>query len=280
MSTAGVYAEVIGDPIAQSKSPLIHGFWLERLGIDGDYRASRIMTGGLPDFFARRRSDASWRGCNVTIPHKQAVPGFCDEIDEIASSIGAVNTIWRDPAGRLCGTNTDIEGVREAIAEADPATGHAVVLGAGGAARAAFAALGSGGWRQTRILARDATKAREAASSCGLSAQIEPFEAHTGAFARAALVINATQLGMTGQNEMPAFVLQELAQLSGDAVVFDMVYAPLETRLLSAARALALTPVDGLAMLIGQAARGFELFFGNPAPRDCDAELREKLLSL
>lgn len=278
MSRGVPHAEVIGNPIAQSKSPAIHRFWLERLGLEGDYAAQQVDGDGLAHFFAARRGDTHWRGCNVTIPHKQAVLALCDRIDETARSIGAVNTVWRAQDGALAGTNTDIEGVREAIAKADP-SGHAVVLGAGGAARAAFAALAAGGWSGTRILARSAGKARAAADASRLDASVVPFEPGSGAFANASLVVNATQLGMQGQEALPAFVLQELARASANAVVFDMVYAPLETRLLAAARALGLQPVDGLTMLIGQAARAFELFFGHPAPRECDADLRALLTS-
>lgn len=130
-----------------------------------------------------------------------------------------------------------------------------------------------------RVLARTPDKARRAAADCGLAVDVLPFAAGTGAFADATLVINATQLGMTGQQAMPGFVLEEVALLAPGALVFDMVYVPLETALLGAARAHGARTADGLLMLVGQAAVAFERFFGQPPPRQFDGELRERLLA-
>lgn len=273
------YAEVIGDPISQSKSPLIHGFWLEALGISGRYQASHVRPEDLPSFIEGRRSDPAWRGCNVTIPHKQAILPLLDEIDARAKSVGAVNTVWRDPAGIVRGTNTDVDGVAEAIAGADIAGRPVVVIGAGGAARAAFAVLAQSEASEVRVLARTIDKAVQAAGECGLSAKVLPFDGDAQAFDDAALVINATQLGMTGQSPMPSFVLDGLARAARDALVFDMVYAPLETALLATARSGALACSDGLVMLVGQAATAFERFFGAAPPREKDAALRGILLA-
>jgi shikimate dehydrogenase len=143
------YAEVIGDPIAQSKSPAIHGFWLGKLGIEADYRACHVRPEELADYLAARRADALWRGCNVTMPHKQAVMPLLDRIDPPADAIGAVNTILPLGDGQMAGTNTDAAGFLEPLA-ADLAQTHyfrmARVLGTGGAARAIIAALAGQGF--------------------------------------------------------------------------------------------------------------------------------------
>lgn len=273
------YAEVIGDPISHSKSPVIHGFWLEKLGIDAEYRRCHVRPEELADYLARRREDANWRGCNVTIPHKEAMSRLVDTRDARASAIGAVNTVTPTPGGGLTGENTDPEGVAEAVAGIDPAGRVAVVVGAGGAARAAFAFLAERRCAVVRVLARSPDKALKAALDCGLAVDVLPFKAGTAALADAALVINATQLGMAGQEAMPGFVLDGLSALAADALVFDMVYAPLDTELLRRARAQNLRTADGLVMLVGQAATAFERFFGRPPPREFDAELRALLIS-
>ncbi len=273
------YAEVIGDPIAHSKSPLIHNFWLKTLAIDAEYRARHVLPGELAGYFAQRRQDPDWRGCNVTIPHKQPTAQLVDECDAKASTIGAVNTVARMQDGRLVGTNTDVDGVEDALSGLDLAGRHAVVIGAGGAARAAFALLAGKSAASVRVLARSPEKAMRAAGECGLAAQVAPFVPGSGALEGAALVINATQLGMNGQSPMPDFVLNDLGGMAKDGLVFDMVYAPLETRLLRAARELGLNTSDGLTMLVGQAAKAFERFFGQSPPRDRDAQLRAILTS-
>ena len=271
------YAEVIGDPIAHSKSPLIHGFWLERLGITASYGKSHVRGDALAAFFGGRRADPAWRGCNVTLPHKEAVAPFLDSIDPQAAAVGAVNTIYRGPEGALVGTNTDVNGVADALAGLDLAGRVAVVLGAGGAAKAAFAHLAAQGCSEVRVLARSPEKALHSAATCGLTVSALPFIAATGAFAGAAAAINATQLGMAGQEAMPGFVLEEIATMTAKALVFDMVYVPLETELLIAADQHGHATADGLTMLIGQAAIAFEKFFGQRPPREADAELRAML---
>lgn len=273
------YAEVIGEPIAHSKSPLIHNFWLGKLGIDAEYRACHVRPGELADYFARRREDSAWHGCNVTIPHKERVAAFLDRPDAKAGAIGATNTVFRLAGGGLGGTNTDVDGVREAIAAVEASGRPVVVIGAGGAARAAFALLAGESCASVTVIARNAGKARQAAADCGLAVDVAAFAPASGAFAGAALIINATQLGMTGEQPMPDVVLDQLAETAPDALVFDMVYAPLETALLKRARASGRRTADGLQMLIGQAATAFECFFGARPPRDCDAGLRELLTS-
>jgi shikimate dehydrogenase len=271
------YAEVIGDPIAHSKSPLIHNFWLGKLGIDAEYRACHVRPGELADYFVRRREDSAWRGCNVTLPHKERVAAFLDMPDPRIGAIGAANTVFRLAGGGLGGTNTDVDGVREAIAAIPD--GRSVVIGAGGAARAAFALFAGDSRASVTVIARNAEKARHAAADCGLSVDVAAFAPASGAFAGARLVINATQLGMTGEQPMPDGILDQLAETAPDALVFDMVYAPLATALLQRARVTGRRTAVGLQMLIGQAATAFERFFGARPPRGCDAELRELLTS-
>ncbi|MFM6933636.1 MAG: shikimate dehydrogenase [Novosphingobium sp.] len=279
------YVEVIGDPITQSKSPAIHGFWLAELGIDADYRACHILAAGVEAYIAERRADPDWRGCNVTMPHKQAVMPFLDAIDPLAARIGAVNTIVRSTDSMLTGYNTDVPGFLEPL-QSRLAEVHlyrmARILGAGGAARAIIAALAGKNFTLV-VAARDPAKAR------ALLDELDPGgEHHAVDLAHFApetdfefddrkgcldLVINASPLGMTGQPPL-AF---DFSHAPPGSVVYDIVTHPLDTPLLQAARAQGLPTIDGLAMLIGQAAAAFEKFFGQPAPRAHDAELRALL---
>lgn len=265
------YAEVIGDPIVHSKSPLIHGFWLEKLGIEADYRATHVTTDELPRFVAERRNDPAWRGCNVTIPHKIAMLDLVDDPGDVRESIGAMNTIVRDAAGRLFGTNTDAAGFYAPIAELDLSGAAAVVIGAGGAARAVLFALARASIGPVTILNRSPLKGAALLAHFGLKGDALPLSA---TIPPAALLVNASALGMKGQ---PALEV-DIAPLPDDAIVYDIVYSPLETGLLRQAYARGLETIDGLEMLIGQASMAFELFFGSPAPREHDAALRELLM--
>ncbi len=273
------YAEVIGDPIAHSKSPLIHGFWLAKLGIDAEYRACHVRPEELADYFAQRRTDPDWRGCNVTIPHKEKVRPSLDGVDGKAEAVGAVNCVFRTTEGKLIGTNTDVDGVEDALAGLDLDGQEVCVIGGGGAARSAFHVLADRKCGSVFVLARDPDKAVRVANACGVSGVGVRLEPDSVAFCQSALLINATQLGMAGQPMMPGYVLSQLDELAEGATVFDMVYAPLETDLLGAARRKGIRTVDGLVMLIGQAGRAFEYFFGVAPPREHDAELRKLLTS-
>lgn len=281
------YAEVIGDPIAQSKSPLIHNFWLEKLGIDGAYRKVRVSPAELPAYFADRRTDSHWRGCNATIPHKQAVIPLLDRIDPAAERIGAVNTVVQevtDAGHGLAGYNSDGPGFLEPLRPLLAAT-HlfrmARVLGAGGAARAVVDAL-----HHEQFALVVAARRREQAEA--LIAGYDPAFNHAATLDHFAdptdfmfddrsglldLVVNTTPLGMTGQPPL----MVDFSHVPPDALVYDIVYAPLETPLLAEARRRGHPVVDGLAMLIGQAAVAFGKFFGVAAPREHDAELRKVL---
>ncbi len=264
------YAEVIGDPIAHSKSPLIHGFWLEKLGIDADYRATHVVPEGLADYIASRRDDPAWRGCNVTIPHKVAMLDLVADPGEVRESIGAMNTVVRGEAG-LFGTNTDAAGFYAPIADLDLEGAPVVVVGAGGAARAVLFALSRMGVGKVTILNRSPLKGAALLGRFGLKGEALPLTAKLPA---AKLLVNTSALGMHGQPPLDL----DLSPLPDDAMVYDIVYVPLVTPLLDAAEARGLETIDGLEMLVGQAAAAFELFFGQPAPREHDGELRELLL--
>lgn len=276
------YAEVIGDPIIQSKSPAIHGFWLDRLGIAADYRATHVTAAGLADYFAARRADPLWRGCNITMPHKQAALALLDAVDPQAMRIGAVNTVVRGSDGRLTGYNTDAPGFLEPLqAQLDQRHLYrmARIFGAGGAARAIIVALADAGFTLV-VAARDPAKARALLDE--LAPRGEHHAVDLAHFAPETdfafddreglldLVINASPLGMAGQPPLHF----DFSHAPPGSVVYDIVTHPLDTPLLVEARQRGFATVDGLAMLIGQAAVAFEKFFGVPAPRQHDAELR------
>jgi shikimate dehydrogenase len=278
------YAEVIGDPIAQSKSPAIHGFWLNQLGLEVEYRRHLVAVGDLAGYFAQRREDDDWRGCNVTMPHKQAVIAHLDRLDPLAARIGAVNTVVRE-GDELVGYNTDAGGFLEPVSRRLKHVHYfrmARVLGTGGAARAIVAALANEDF--VIVLAgRDPAKAR------AILDEIDPGgEHHAIDLAHFAdptdfafddregcldLVVNASALGMRGQPPL-AF---DWSHAPPGAIAYDIVTDPVETAFLAAARDADHRTVDGLAMLIGQAALAFERFFGAPPPREHDAELRKLL---
>ncbi|MFN2099350.1 shikimate dehydrogenase family protein [Altererythrobacter sp. MF3-039] len=286
------YAEVIGDPIAQSKSPAIHGFWLGKLGIEADYRACHVLGDGLADYLAARRADPDWCGCNVTMPHKQAVILHLYSAEEPARSIGAVNTIYPAYDRLLAGQNTDVPGFLEPL-RAELEKKHyfrmARILGTGGAARAIVTALAADGF--TLVLAgRNPDKARAMLDELAPAKESGGGEHHAVDLAHFAqptdfafddregcldLVVNASPLGMRGQPPL-AF---DWSHAPPGAIAYDIVTDPLETEFLTNARAAGHRTIDGLNMLIGQAAVAFEYFFGQPAPREHDAELRRILSS-
>lgn len=280
------YAEVIGDPVAQSKSPAIHGFWLAKLGIEADYRATRVDAAGIGTFLAARSRDAVWCGCNVTMPLKQAVQVHLASVDALAGRIGAVNTVYPSADLGLVGTNTDAAGFLEPLRPL-LARPHwfrmARILGTGGASRAIVTALADEGF--TLVLAgRDPGKARAILDELApdgdhhavdLAHFAEPtafaFDDREGC---CDLVVNASPLGMRGQPPL-AF---DWSHAPPGSVAYDIVTDPVDTTFLQTARAAGHRTIDGLSMLIGQAASAFELFFGQPAPREHDAELRAALL--
>ncbi|HNW18877.1 MAG TPA: shikimate dehydrogenase [Sphingorhabdus lacus] len=265
------YAEVIGHPISHSKSPLIHRFWLNQLGLVGEYQARDILPEHLDGYFRERAADQEWRGCNVTIPHKIAALDHVTDLGDVRSSIGAINTVFRGANGILVGTNTDAGGFYGPIADLPLAGETAVVIGAGGASRAVLFALGQADIGEVVLFARNGLKAAGLLSHFGLKGRVLPL---TARLPDSALLVNASPLGMKGQELLEI----DLTPLPEHAVVYDLVYAPIETALLKQARARELEVVDGLEMLVGQAAIAFELFFGVAPPDDEENALRELLL--
>lgn len=252
-------AFVIGHPIGHSRSPMMHGYWLERHGIAGRYEKRDVAPGALAEFFAAMRREG-WIGCNVTIPHKLAVMEHLDRVDEVAAAMGAVNCIWWED-GALVGGNTDALGFVESLDHTvpgwDATAGRAVVLGAGGAARAAAYGLRGRGF-SVALCNRTAGTARALALHLGegvTGAGLDALEAELGA---ADLLVNTTSLGMAGQPSPDI----DLSRLKPGAIVCDAVYVPLETGLLRAAKARGLRGVDGLGMLLYQGAEGFRRWFG------------------
>lgn len=261
------YAEVIGDPIAHSKSPRMHGFWLDRLGVDADYRAHRVPPEELETYLRQRRHEPAWRGCNVTLPLKSLVIEHLSALGPDARGVGAVNTIVPQGDGELLGLNTDAHGVLFALAGAE--VGSAVVVGAGGAARAALFALKVMGVTEVTVINRDMIRARQALDDLEVDGRVLPL----GTSPPADLLINASSLGMAGQPALPF----DVAALPDGATVFDMVYAPLETQLLRDARARGLRTIDGLTMLAEQGAMAFAAFFSAGPERADTPELRAVL---
>ena len=263
------YAEVIGDPISHSKSPIIHGFWLKKLGIDAEYRRTHVLPEELSEFLTQRHGDADWLGCNVTLPHKLAIMDLVDDPGAVRDSIGAMNTLLpRDST--VMGTNTDAGGFMMPIMDLPLAGETAIVVGTGGAAHAVLFALKQVGVGSVTILARNGLKGAALLARFGLKGQVKPLDMP---LPPALLLVNASSLGMTGQPPLDL----DVSSLPGDALVYDIVYAPLETQLLKAAREQGLETVDGLDMLIGQAALAFEMFFGVSVPEGHDDELRALL---
>lgn len=270
MSDTLPYAEVIGDPIAHSKSPTIHNFWLRKLGIEAEYRKTHVKPDELAAYFLKRRADPDWLGCNVTIPHKVAVMDYVSDPGKVADIIGAMNTIACETGGPFIGTNTDAGGFLAPLQAMGWKGASACIIGAGGAARAILYALDAIGVKDIVVMARDAAKgqalldrARVKGRVIGMDAPLPPVD----------LLVNSSPLGMIGKQPLEA----NLAPLPTHSVVYDIVYAPLDTPLLLSARARGLATIDGLEMLIGQAALAFDIFFDAQPPREHDAELRALL---
>jgi shikimate dehydrogenase len=250
-------AFVTGHPIAHSRSPKIHGYWLNKYGIDGSYRAIDVAPADFPEFLSSLRANGL-QGGNVTIPHKEVAFARVERRDEAAEMIGAVNMLWLDD-GVLWGGNSDWLGFAGNLDEHAPGwdkNGPAVVLGAGGAARAVIHALKVRGVKDIRIVNRTFPRAQELADRFG--AGVTAHGTVGDLLGDAGLLVNTTALGMHGDTTLAA----DPAGLPGHAIVSDIVYVPLETPLLAAARARNLKTVDGLGMLLHQAVPGFERWFG------------------
>jgi shikimate dehydrogenase len=272
-------AGIMGWPVAHSRSPLLHGFWLNETGVDGVYVPLPVRPEHLADAL-RALPLLGFRGCNLTIPHKQAALAVVDRVEPSARRIGAVNTIIVDADGKLEARNTDVFGFRENLREAvphwRPTAGPAVILGAGGSARAVVAALADAGVAEIRIVNR--TLARAEAVGRDLATPSTRISTHSWNEAStvqqgAGLLVNTTSLGMSGE---PPLVI-DLSRLPRSAPVVDIVYVPLETTLLASARRRGHPVVDGLGMLLHQGRPGFEAWFG--ASVNVTPELRSTILA-
>ena len=251
---------VVGWPVRHSRSPAIHKFWLREFGIDGDYVIEPVEPERAAAFF-RDLPSSPFVGCNVTVPHKEVAFASVAEMGPSARAIGAVNTIWME-SGRLVGANTDATGfVANLDQEApiwDKARGEAVVLGAGGAARAVVWALVDRGFGAVHVVNRTVDRASALATSLGKAVKPADWDALPKLLRSADVLVNTTTLGMRGQPGLDI----DLAPLKPSALVTDIVYVPLATPLLVQARARGLRTVDGLGMLLHQAVPGFQKWFG------------------
>ena len=269
-------AGVMGWPVGHSLSPVLHGHWLDGLGIDGAY----VPLAVAPENFAevlKALAKMGFRGVNVTVPHKEAALAAVDDADALARRIGAVNTIVVGADGRLTGTNTDgfgfLENLKEGAPGWNPAAGPAVVLGAGGAARAVAVALIDAGAPDIKLINRTRARADRIAQDLGGPVTVHDWDDRAALLANANLLVNTTTLGMTGKDPLEI----ALDALPTAALVNDIVYAPLETGLLAAARARGNPAVDGLGMLLHQARPGFEAWFG--AAPQVTPDLRVRILA-
>jgi shikimate 5-dehydrogenase len=251
---------IIGHPVAHSRSPMVHGFWLKELSLAGDYTREDVRPEDLPGFIASLR-ERGYVGANVTVPHKEAVLGLADVVSETARAMGAANTLWFED-GLLHADNTDVTGFLANLDERAPGwdrrAGTATVLGAGGAARAVIFGLLARGFSTIHLVNRNEERSLALKAAFGPAVKPCGWDALDAALPATNLLVNTTSLGMSGQ---PPLVV-DLAPLPDTALVHDIVYIPLTTGLLSAARARGLATVDGLGMLLHQAVPGFSHWFG------------------
>lgn len=280
-SGAAKVAGVTGDPVRHSLSPRLHNYWLQKLGIDGLYAPFPADPGHFEQAM-RGLAASGVAGVNVTIPHKQAAFQLADELDPAARAIGAVNTLVFSADGHISGRNTDAPGFLDNLRQAgvDVSRGTSMVLGAGGAGRAAVYALISAGQDHVTVCNRSRDRAEQMVADLVTAGSIDPARLAVrdwddrSALEGFDLLVNTTSLGMTGK---PALDIT-LDQLQDQAVVHDIVYVPLQTPLLAAAAARELKTVDGLGMLLHQARPAFQAFFGvDPV---VDRELREFVLAV
>ena len=271
MTSTRAYAEVIGDPVAHSRSPAIHQFWLDALGIAADYRQHLVRADDLTSYVAAVRADPSWRGSNVTMPLKRAALDLAEEATDRAVAAGAANLLLMRE-GKLFAANTDVGAIATLVdreRKAGRRAGSFTLFGSGGAARGALVALKLLGTDLVRIQARDMAAASKLSVEFGLALAPRPLTDPVDSDA----LINATPLGMTGYDCLNC----DLALMSEGGLVFDMVSNPADTPLTVAAKARHLGVVTGLEMLVEQAATSFKLMFGQDPPRDRDAELWHRL---
>ncbi len=266
---------VIGWPIEQSRSPLIHGYWLKTYGIAGRYDRTAVPPGEAAAFI-RSLESRGLEGCNVTAPHKQAVFEAADWRDPSAEAVGAANTVWRD-GGKVCVANTDTYGFMTHLAQSAPGwdgkDAPIAVFGAGGAARAIVHGFFAAGVAKVRLVNRTAERAESLVAHFGPRVESWTWADRSRAVADAGVIVNTTTLGMIGNAPLDL----DLATLDRDAIVADIVYVPLMTPLLTAARARGHRTVDGLGMLLHQAVPGFARWFG--VKPEVTQELRDILVA-
>ncbi len=250
---------VIGWPVKHSRSPQIHEYWIKRHGLAAAYRREEVMPEAFADFIATLVS-RGYVGANVTLPHKEEALAL-SEPDDRARTVGAANTLWLE-GGRLLSTNTDVEGFTANLDDCVPGwdahLGEAVVLGAGGAARAVLCGLIERGFTRIDLVNRSLSRAEDLRARFGACIHPAHLTALPHLLRRACLLVNATSLGMAGQPKLEI----DLTPLHQDTVVADIVYVPLKTPLIASAQARGLATADGLGMLLHQAVRGFSLWFG------------------
>jgi shikimate dehydrogenase len=263
-------AGVLGWPVGHSRSPRLHNYWLEHYRINGAYLPLPVRPEHLAEA-VKGLVRLGFAGANVTVPHKEGAFALCDTVDDSARKTGAANTLVFSAAGEISGSNTDgygfIEALRAGARGFDARNGPAVVLGAGGSARAVVQALIDAGAPEIRLVNRTAARAERLAGALGGPVKSLGWSGAARSLAGAALLVNTTSLGMKGQPPLDL----DLTPLPAGAIVNDIVYSPLETALLRAARRRGLAAVDGLGMLLHQARAGFKAWFGR------DPEVTEAL---
>lgn len=266
---------VIGWPIEHSRSPLIHGYWLKKYGVAGEYTKQAVPPDEVESFLSALAANG-FAGCNVTVPLKEIVYKAAHKRLPSADAVGAANTVWLED-GQVCVENTDTYGFMTHLAQSAPdwreGSGPAVILGAGGAARAIVHGLKEAGVDRIIVFNRTAERAKALARDFGPSVEAREWDARIDAAAWARLIVNTTTIGMKGEGDLEL----DFTSATKGCVVADIVYVPLETGLLKAARDRGLIAVDGLGMLLHQAVPGFERWFGiRPEVTD---ELRARIVA-
>jgi shikimate dehydrogenase len=275
--TLTIRAFVVGYPIGHSRSPLIHGYWLDEFKINGSYKALAVSPAEFPAFVAQLKDQDgdAFVGGNVTIPHKEAAYRLADRPDELVEELGAANTLWVED-GQIHATNTDGFGFLSNLDARHPGwekTGKAVVLGAGGASRSIIQALRNRGISEIHVVNRTVERAQELADRFGKQVFAHPLSAMDEVMGGAGLFVNTTSLGMEG-GEIQQF---DFSPLAATAVVTDIVYIPVKTPILDMAENQGFATVDGLGMLLHQAKPGFEKWFGHKP--EVDDRLRALILA-
>ncbi|MEP1331067.1 MAG: shikimate dehydrogenase [Lentilitoribacter sp.] len=274
MTKEPIQAGVIGWPIHHSRSPIIHNYWLNQQSINGNYQTIAVSPDAADAFFKGFKT-SGLAGFNITIPHKETVIPYLDHIDEAATAIGAVNTVWLED-GKMCGSNSDWIGFSDNLDHLAPGwdqhNDHALILGAGGAARGVIFALLKRGFENITVANRTVTRAEELADHFGDNVHAIGLSQAEQAIESSTLLINTTSLGMDNNPPLPL----TLDGIQPDCLVTDIVYTPLETPLLKLAKSKGNKTVDGLGMLLHQAKMGSKLWFGgDPVVTD---ELRDLVL--